>query len=337
MIGHSDIAYVIDRSGRTRAELNFDPGPGTASTQASFADELSSAAQQNLWVLVSPRPGGWAPPRSWPPCARGLAGCGSAAPRARRRRPRPPVRLSLATSAGYPAAAGRCSSWAARSAATTTSGRCSSGPARNDGLEAGDAARGGQQRRDHRSRPTVARPWWPRIRPSQDLSFSPLARSATTGRSGPRTACSMPRWPPGYPTRWRPPRTAALIALTRTGDVEVSAHPGAAWTRLATARAVAAAAARGCGLARLTAVAYSPVRRSAGWRARAPGRGRPASSGWPAAAGPGSGPRLPATLARPDVDGAADGPGRARPVAALLAAGTGRSCAPARGVVQPGR
>ena len=48
MIGHSDIAYVIDRSGRTRAELNFDPGPGTASTQASFAGELSTAAQQNL-------------------------------------------------------------------------------------------------------------------------------------------------------------------------------------------------------------------------------------------------------------------------------------------------
>ena len=48
MIGHSDVAYVIDRSGRTRTELNFDPGPGTSSTQASFAGELSTAAQQNL-------------------------------------------------------------------------------------------------------------------------------------------------------------------------------------------------------------------------------------------------------------------------------------------------
>ena len=48
MIGHSDIAYVIDRSGRTRTELNFDPGPGTSSTQASFAGELSTAAQQTL-------------------------------------------------------------------------------------------------------------------------------------------------------------------------------------------------------------------------------------------------------------------------------------------------
>jgi cytochrome oxidase Cu insertion factor (SCO1/SenC/PrrC family) len=48
MIGHSDVAYVIDKSGRTRTELNFDPGPGTTSSQASFASELSTAAEQNL-------------------------------------------------------------------------------------------------------------------------------------------------------------------------------------------------------------------------------------------------------------------------------------------------
>jgi cytochrome oxidase Cu insertion factor (SCO1/SenC/PrrC family) len=46
MIGHSDVAYVIDASGHTRTELNFDPGPGTASSQSSFAAELSDAAQQ---------------------------------------------------------------------------------------------------------------------------------------------------------------------------------------------------------------------------------------------------------------------------------------------------
>ena len=50
MIGHSDVAYVIDRSGRTRTELDFDPGPGSASSQASFASELFTAAQQNLGV-----------------------------------------------------------------------------------------------------------------------------------------------------------------------------------------------------------------------------------------------------------------------------------------------
>jgi cytochrome oxidase Cu insertion factor (SCO1/SenC/PrrC family) len=48
MIAHSDIAYVIDASGHTRAELDFDPGPGTATTESSFAVELTNAAEQLL-------------------------------------------------------------------------------------------------------------------------------------------------------------------------------------------------------------------------------------------------------------------------------------------------
>jgi cytochrome oxidase Cu insertion factor (SCO1/SenC/PrrC family) len=48
MIAHSDVAYVIDAAGRTRRELNFDPGPGTSSSQSSFAGELSAAARQLL-------------------------------------------------------------------------------------------------------------------------------------------------------------------------------------------------------------------------------------------------------------------------------------------------
>jgi cytochrome oxidase Cu insertion factor (SCO1/SenC/PrrC family) len=46
MIAHSDVAYVIDATGHTRSELNFDPGPGTSSTESSFAAELTSAAGQ---------------------------------------------------------------------------------------------------------------------------------------------------------------------------------------------------------------------------------------------------------------------------------------------------
>ena len=46
MIAHNDVAYVIDASGRTRAELDFDPGPGTTSSVSSFADELANAAEQ---------------------------------------------------------------------------------------------------------------------------------------------------------------------------------------------------------------------------------------------------------------------------------------------------
>jgi cytochrome oxidase Cu insertion factor (SCO1/SenC/PrrC family) len=48
MIGHGDYAFVIDQAGHVRQELNFDPGPATASTKSSFAAELTDAAQQLL-------------------------------------------------------------------------------------------------------------------------------------------------------------------------------------------------------------------------------------------------------------------------------------------------
>jgi cytochrome oxidase Cu insertion factor (SCO1/SenC/PrrC family) len=48
MIAHTDVAYVIDPGGYTRTELNFDPGPGSASTESSFSAELTNAAEQFL-------------------------------------------------------------------------------------------------------------------------------------------------------------------------------------------------------------------------------------------------------------------------------------------------
>ena len=48
MIGHGDYAFVIDQAGHVRQELNFNPGPGTASTKSSFAAELTDAAHQLL-------------------------------------------------------------------------------------------------------------------------------------------------------------------------------------------------------------------------------------------------------------------------------------------------
>jgi cytochrome oxidase Cu insertion factor (SCO1/SenC/PrrC family) len=48
MIGHQDLAYVIDQAGRVRAELNTDPGPGTTATKSSFAVLLADAARQAL-------------------------------------------------------------------------------------------------------------------------------------------------------------------------------------------------------------------------------------------------------------------------------------------------
>jgi len=48
MVAHSDIAYVIDRSGRTRYVLDADPGPGTWATQSSFSATLVGAIDTTL-------------------------------------------------------------------------------------------------------------------------------------------------------------------------------------------------------------------------------------------------------------------------------------------------
>jgi cytochrome oxidase Cu insertion factor (SCO1/SenC/PrrC family) len=48
MSAHNDLAVVIDRTGHIRDELSADPGPGTASTQSSFAVLLSQYARQAL-------------------------------------------------------------------------------------------------------------------------------------------------------------------------------------------------------------------------------------------------------------------------------------------------
>ena len=48
MIGHQDIAYVIDQEGRVRQELDVDPGPATTATKSSFAVLLADAARQTL-------------------------------------------------------------------------------------------------------------------------------------------------------------------------------------------------------------------------------------------------------------------------------------------------
>ena len=48
MVGHPDVAYVIDQAGRVREELNTDPGPGTTATKSSFAVLLADAARQAL-------------------------------------------------------------------------------------------------------------------------------------------------------------------------------------------------------------------------------------------------------------------------------------------------
>jgi cytochrome oxidase Cu insertion factor (SCO1/SenC/PrrC family) len=46
MVAHSDIVFIIDRTGHTREILNSDPGNGSAAGESSFSALLSSQVQQ---------------------------------------------------------------------------------------------------------------------------------------------------------------------------------------------------------------------------------------------------------------------------------------------------
>ncbi|HMK63302.1 MAG TPA: SCO family protein, partial [Acidimicrobiales bacterium] len=48
MVAHTEIAYVIDRSGHTRYVLDADPGPGSWATQSSFSATLVGAIDTAL-------------------------------------------------------------------------------------------------------------------------------------------------------------------------------------------------------------------------------------------------------------------------------------------------
>jgi hypothetical protein len=162
------------------------------------------------------------------------------------------------------------------------------------------------------------------IRPSQDLSFSPLASSSDNGTKWAQAGL-LDAPLAGDPDALAAAPDGGLIALTRTGAIELRAHPGAAWTRLASAHTVAAAAGRGCVPAQLTSVAYSPSGAPlvAGACARGGRAGifRLAGGRWTQA-----GPALPAALTRLGVGVEVLQMARVgRTVAALLAVGRGRA------------
>jgi hypothetical protein len=96
------------------------------------------------------------------------------------------------------------------------------------------------------------------FRPSQDLSFSPLATTHDNGTA----------WTPGLldagladvpDALAAAPGGGRLLALLAGGEVKLSGPGGTGWTMLATRRALAASPAGGrCGLGSLTAAAFSP-------------------------------------------------------------------------------
>jgi cytochrome oxidase Cu insertion factor (SCO1/SenC/PrrC family) len=48
MVAHQDTAFVIDKTGHTREELDFDPGPGTQASVSSFGELLAGDARTLL-------------------------------------------------------------------------------------------------------------------------------------------------------------------------------------------------------------------------------------------------------------------------------------------------
>jgi hypothetical protein len=95
------------------------------------------------------------------------------------------------------------------------------------------------------------------FQPSQDLTFSPVTATTDDGV----------RWSQGAPLAPgladRPDALAAgaagrLLAVTRAGNAELSTNEGASWTKLATARSLAATAAgRGCRPTEITGAALT--------------------------------------------------------------------------------
>jgi hypothetical protein len=161
------------------------------------------------------------------------------------------------------------------------------------------------------------------FRPSQDLTFSPLAATTDAGRD----------WSQGnvldagladLPSALASGPGGRLLAITDTGDIQTGTPGGASWTRLTTTRAVAAAAAsRGCGVTSLTAAAWTPAGQPmlAG-DCRTPGTAAIfvlRAGAWQAAM-----PSLPAALRHEPVSVIGLNTAGSR-ITAILAAGTGRS------------
>jgi hypothetical protein len=159
------------------------------------------------------------------------------------------------------------------------------------------------------------------VRPSQALTFTPLAASRDGGAHWSQSGL-LSSGLADFPSAFAGAPGGSLIALNQQGTAELAARAGAAWTRLASERSVAASpAGRACGLAGLTAAAFGP----SGGALLAGACTRPGRVGIFASAGGtwhASGPALPSSLAGRDIEvlGLA---GAGEMNAALLQAGLG--------------
>jgi hypothetical protein len=138
------------------------------------------------------------------------------------------------------------------------------------------------------------------FRPSQDLTFSPLA---VTADAGTRWAAAGPVSPglSDVPGALAAGPGGRLIALTDGGRVELGQRGGTRWARLASVRGLAATAAgRACGLSGVNAAAFS----ADGTALLGGTCGQPGVAGifaWRRGAWHAAGPALPSALAGRDV------------------------------------
>jgi hypothetical protein len=96
------------------------------------------------------------------------------------------------------------------------------------------------------------------FRPSQDLTFSPLAAIASPAASWSQGSALVSPGLASVPDALAVGPAGRLLALTSTGQVLLGAHGGTTWTQLANARSVAGTGpGRACGLTTLTAVAFA--------------------------------------------------------------------------------
>lgn len=113
------------------------------------------------------------------------------------------------------------------------------------------------------------------FRPSQDLTYSPLATTGNDGKSWSPSLLDAPLADlPGALAA--APGAGGLLALLTGGTTEISSPAGKPWTRLATRRVLAASpAGTRCRLGSLTAAAFSP----SGQPMLAAACGRPGTTG----------------------------------------------------------
>jgi hypothetical protein len=159
------------------------------------------------------------------------------------------------------------------------------------------------------------------FRPSQDLTFSPLA---TTTDAGGLWSQNTPLSPGlgDVPYALAGTSDGQLLGLTNQGSIELGKDHGTSWTRLSTQEALArSAATRTCGITALTGVAWTP----AGDPLIATGCRKAGTTGifaFSAGAWQRAGPMLPAVLGRDQISvvGLATAAGR---TTAILAARSG--------------